>query len=135
MKSTTSEKRKKHPATRGDVFKIEGAKPRPQNVTLRDVKMGAKFTTTESREVAARAAAAGMSVSELIRDRVLSGPGLSRETTLVLAAMGRVRLLLTRLRAVDEGQVDSSLAEVEQWVDGVSERAATLIAAGGKLPA
>jgi hypothetical protein len=133
MKSTISETREKHPATRGDVYEKKGrsqnCKSRPRLTHI----VSLRLTPEEAAELEARAANASMSVSGLIRDRVLGGEAVSRETSLILAAVGRLRLLLTRLRAVDEGGVEATLGQAEQWADGVDERVAAAIASGGKL--
>lgn len=87
-----------------------------------DTAITVKFSDAEREELAARAFAANLPLRTYIRRSMLAAGELSRETSLVLAEVRRVRELICRFRAVDEGGVEADRQQVEDWVDAIDER-------------
>lgn len=133
MKTTTYEHDEKQPATRGGVFIGEGAKRNATVTPLRSVNVKVRLSPSERSALVARATAAGVSVSEYIRREVTTPAGVSRETELVLAAIGRLRLFTGRLRDVDEGRVDMDRDGCDRFADACSDQAAVIVANGGRV--
>ena len=119
MKSKTSEEREKQPATRGVVLEVEGAKPKLEKSAPLTERITARFTAREAAELRDLGETAGMHVSEYIRRCVTRPAGVSPDTALVLAEVGRTRELLTRLWSVSVGPDDMDAQRVFDIAAGV----------------
>ena len=93
-----------------------------------------KFARSEVSELEARAKAAGLPLRTFIRREMLSAAGVSRETALVLAEVGRTRELLGRLWQVSlEMEMRAhQVADVGAGVDAIEGRVFVARALGGK---
>jgi predicted DNA binding CopG/RHH family protein len=132
VKSIRSEMREKQSLTRGDVLGSEGPKAIFKNSSRRGMRITLRFTASEAEELRARAAALGLRLSPYIRRLLVSGEQVSRETSLVLAELGRVRELMTRLWAAASEQdlAPDQVYQIADKVDAIDARLLVMRAKG-----
>lgn len=124
MKPTTYENAQRQPATRGDVLPEDCAKRDVTKPGSLSERVTVRLTLSERMELGARAEGAGVELSQYIRREMTRPAGVSRETELVLAEIGRRAELLARLiLAQSQEQLDQWRAsEIAQRVEAIDDR-------------
>ena len=115
-------------------MEAERAKPKSRFLGRRELKMTLQMSVEEAHIIQTRAKAVGMKLSPYMRQQLLGSSDLSRETSLVLAELGRVRELMTRLwSAASEGELDlQRVAEIAHGIDAIEGRVLVARAVRGK---
>jgi len=105
-------------------LRAERAKPAARFSGRREMKITLQMSVEEVDEIQTRARTAGMKLSPYIRQQLLGSSDVSRETLLVLAELGRVRELITRLWSdASEGELDAHrVTEIANGVDAIEGR-------------
>lgn len=125
MKSARSGQIAKHPAKRGDVLNLKRGEYFGQTSRKRTRVISVRVTDAELAQAQQLAHAAAVDVSTYARDRLLEGSDVSRETGEILAAVGRVRELLSMcesLRLTTPRMTLRDLAQVEARVAAIDKR-------------
>lgn len=112
----------------------EGAKPKVQKTGKLTAAVTVKFGRSELDLLKARAEAAAVPLRTYIRREVLGSAGVSRETALVLAEVGRTRELMARLwDASVRGELGFlRVDEIARAVDAIEGRVFIAWLMGGK---
>lgn len=134
MKSTRSEMREKQSLRRGDVLGVEGPKAIFKKSRRRGTRITLRFTASEAEELTARAATIGLKLSPYIRRQLVSSENVSGEASLVLAELGRLRELTSRLwLAASEHELDARrVKEIANEIDAIEARVLVTRAVRGR---
>lgn len=134
MNATTYENAQKQPAKRGDVYEESLVRQHTKSRGRRELRVTLRLTTGEWSDLQSRAKAAGVSLSDYIRREVTRSAGVSRETEMVLAEVGRTRELVTRLFDVSVAPPPGHdwVSQVASGVQAIEDRVFVARATRGK---
>jgi len=113
---------------------VEGAKPKSGRLRCRERVVSVRLSESEWQQLRRVAEASGVNVSTYVRREVVKRSELSRESALILAELGRLKLLLKRLWETSaEGEIQpSDVGGIVAQVEAVDGRVLLARALGGK---